>query len=170
MSDYLKGLCGSLALIAILMSATPAQALPSISVQGFALWSPNYCAVGGGSWTLLTDTTGGSHVSLSVGTYSNTGSGGTCATPSTAGANIFAAWAKVEREWPYLSGTWTVCKSASWAGNASGDSSVYSWDSDLVLGCGEGRYRLRSENRITYGGTNQYSPPFVGSPSTFGTP
>jgi len=103
-------------------------------------------------------------VFLSVGTFSKTAPSGVCNTNSPANAGVFSALGRVEKEQTPGQGNWYTCQSAPWAGNSQGNSSVYSSDSDLLLGCGSGRYRWRSENRITYGGTNYYSPPFVGVP------
>lgn len=163
MTDYLRGVALMLLLFGtaagIVGPARPAGALPDISPTEFALWPADYCAKGRGDWGTVSGG-GGTHVTITATTLSLRAPSGDCTTPSTATANTFAAWAKVEK---LSSGTWSVCKSAPWAGNATGESTVSSSDADLLLGCGSGSYRLRSENRITYGGTNQYSPPFVSS-------
>lgn len=172
MFDYLKGSMGALAVLASLLIATPATALPSVSEATFAVWPTNYCSTGAGEWDVLPNTSGGMHIELVAATYSKQTTGGTCLgmPGSAASAGIFSVWGRVEREWPYLSNTWSVCKSAPWTANANGNWIVYSYDSDILLGCGAGRYRLRSENRITYGGINQYSPPLVSAAHTFGNP
>lgn len=165
MSDYLRGIALMTILLgtlgAIVLPATPAAAaLPDIGSQSFAMWPADYCAKAEGDWSVVSSGGGGTSVSITVTTTSLRAPSGDCSTPSTASANVFSAWAKVEKQ---TSGVWAVCKSAGWAGNASGSYQVSSSDPSLLLGCGSGSYRLRSENRITYGGTNQYSPPFVSS-------
>ncbi len=163
MSDYLRGIALMLIVagvaLGIVLPAPPAGALPSITATEFAMWPADYCAKGSGSWDTVSGG-GGTHVTLTVVTTSLRAPSGTCNTPSTATAGTFAAWGKVEKQ---TSGVWAVCKSGPWAGNATGEYEVASEDPDLLLGCGSGNYRLRSENRITYGGTNQYSPPFFSS-------
>lgn len=167
MSDYWRGVVALLAFTGVLMVATPACALPDVAVAPFAVWPTDYCAKGGGAWSELPDTSGGVHVSLEIGTFSMRAPSGVCTTSSSATAGTFSAWGRVEREWPSMSNSWSICKSAPWVANSNTTWQVFSSDEDLLLGCGAGRYRLRSDNRITYGGTNYYSPPFVGSPHTF---
>lgn len=154
MSDYLRGVI-FMALVLTIVWPTPAGANPDIPTTSFALWPADYCAQARGDWS----TAGSSPpvVDIAVTTYSRRAPGGSCDTASTASANTFSAWAKVDR---YSGGAWALCKQASWEGNATGAWQVKSTDADLPL-CGSGTYRLRSENRITYGGTNQYSPPYT---------
>ncbi|MEZ5205056.1 MAG: hypothetical protein R2701_11955 [Acidimicrobiales bacterium] len=162
LADYLRGSISTLAILGVLLWGSPASAYSGIAMQAFALWPPEYCAQGSGEWGYVSGSGSGTHVSIAARTYSMRGAGN-CANASTAGANVFAAWAKVEH---LNGGTWSICSYAPWAGNASGTWTVQSSDNDLALGCGTGLYRLRSENRITYGGNNYYSPPFVSSSIT----
>ncbi len=158
MSDYLRGIAAMLALLGFLLNPTPAMAYPDIGETAFAMWPADYCATATGEWHYVSGTGSNTHVSLTVITKSLRAPSGDCDTPSTAATNVFAAYARIEHK---SGSTWSVCTSAPWAGNANATWFVSSIDTDLVLGCGTGDYRLRSENRITYGGSNQYSPPFL---------
>ncbi|MEZ5184084.1 MAG: hypothetical protein R2702_19800 [Acidimicrobiales bacterium] len=157
MTPFLRGALVALALLALLVPQPAAAAEPPIALQPYAIWPPDYCSQAKGDWSLVSST--GPIVSVTVTTYSRRAPSGVCDTASTAGAGVFAAWAKVEH---YSGGSWSVCAYAPWTPNSAGTFFVQSIDTTLDL-CGTGLYRLRSENRITYGGSNQYSPPFLSS-------
>ena len=152
-----RGLVAVVAAAAVLWPASPAVAvtyLPGLAIQAFAIWPPNYCGMEDGVWYADTYPTLG----ISSGTYSRTSSGGLCQYASPAGANVMAAYAKLE----YSSGgSWVICDTAAHATNAAGASSVFS--GGTVFACGHVAHRFRSEHRITYGGTPVYDTRYTSS-------